>query len=278
LFIAIHAKGERDYLITPVRGEHGDYGLSFTLGFEKNKHGYPKFRFEFRPAAGFWLDSKWFVPTTLQPEAIRLINRLWEAKCSWESLLHDSPLDPRRYFDHFNRRISLADQIAYREGRRPLTDLSPLDAAYVEWGQCIGRVKQALRELMGIEDLCTLTLRKPSGPQRCFAYRNGVVWESPMNLTPEQWKQMIDAEAQKRGMTVAPSDAAGEQDRSNRSISIAVRREAWRRDQGKCVACGSQERLEFDHVIPVAMGGSNTVRNIQLLCERCNREKAATLG
>jgi 5-methylcytosine-specific restriction endonuclease McrA len=42
--------------------------------------------------------------------------------------------------------------------------------------------------------------------------------------------------------------------------------------------CGSQERLEFDHIVPVAMGGSGTVRNVQLLCETCNREKGATLG
>lgn len=47
----------------------------------------------------------------------------------------------------------------------------------------------------------------------------------------------------------------------------------WRRDEGKCVQCGSQERLEYDHIIPVIKGGSNTERNIQLLCEACNRKK-----
>jgi 5-methylcytosine-specific restriction endonuclease McrA len=44
------------------------------------------------------------------------------------------------------------------------------------------------------------------------------------------------------------------------------------------MTCGSQDRLELDHIIPLAMGGSNTARNIQVLCERCNREKGATLG
>jgi hypothetical protein len=51
----------------------------------------------------------------------------------------------------------------------------------------------------------------------------------------------------------------------------------WRRDRGRCVRCQSQTRLEYDHVIPVVMGGSNTARNIQLLCERCNREKGGHL-
>ena len=59
----------------------------------------------------------------------------------------------------------------------------------------------------------------------------------------------------------------------NRHISAETKREVWRRDRGRCVQCGSQERLEFDHIIPFSKGGSNTARNIQLLCEKCNRTK-----
>ena len=58
------------------------------------------------------------------------------------------------------------------------------------------------------------------------------------------------------------------------TISASVRREVWRRDQGKCTECGSREKLEYDHIIPVSKGGSNTVRNIELLCESCNRKKS----
>lgn len=47
----------------------------------------------------------------------------------------------------------------------------------------------------------------------------------------------------------------------------------WQRDGGKCVKCGGRENLEYDHIIPVSKGGSNTERNIQLLCEKCNRSK-----
>ena len=60
-------------------------------------------------------------------------------------------------------------------------------------------------------------------------------------------------------------------------IPEAVRLLVWRRDGGKCTTCGSQERLEFDHIIPVDRGGSSTARNIQLLCERCNRQKGASI-
>jgi HNH endonuclease len=53
-----------------------------------------------------------------------------------------------------------------------------------------------------------------------------------------------------------------------------VRIEVWRRDGGKCAKCGSRERLEYDHIVPISKGGSNTARNIELLCEKCNRSKS----
>jgi len=62
-------------------------------------------------------------------------------------------------------------------------------------------------------------------------------------------------------------------EKMSRHISSSIKREVWRRDNGKCVECGSQERLEYDHIIPFSKGGSNTARNIQILCERCNRTK-----
>ena len=53
-----------------------------------------------------------------------------------------------------------------------------------------------------------------------------------------------------------------------------VRIEVWRRDQGRCAGCGSRENLEYDHIVPVSRGGSNTARNVELLCEVCNRSKS----
>lgn len=61
---------------------------------------------------------------------------------------------------------------------------------------------------------------------------------------------------------------------STRHIPSNVRREVWRRDQGRCVKCESREKLEFDHIIPVSKGGSNTARNVELLCQDCNRRKS----
>lgn len=60
-------------------------------------------------------------------------------------------------------------------------------------------------------------------------------------------------------------------------IPDAVKMYVWQRDGGHCVRCGSQENLEYDHIIPVSKGGSNTARNIQLLCSSCNRAKGANI-
>jgi hypothetical protein len=56
-------------------------------------------------------------------------------------------------------------------------------------------------------------------------------------------------------------------------ISRDVKQAVWERCGGRCVECGCDALLEFDHVIPLAMGGSNSERNLQLLCADCNRAK-----
>ncbi len=59
-----------------------------------------------------------------------------------------------------------------------------------------------------------------------------------------------------------------------RHISDMVRREVWQRDGGMCVRCSATDYLEYDHIIPHAKGGANTVGNVQLLCRRCNNHKS----
>jgi 5-methylcytosine-specific restriction endonuclease McrA len=60
----------------------------------------------------------------------------------------------------------------------------------------------------------------------------------------------------------------------NRLIPTDVKLAVWKRDQGKCVECGSSDNLHFDHIIPYSRGGSSLIaKNIQLMCARHNLAK-----
>lgn len=114
---------------------------------------------------------------------------------------------------------------------------------------------------------------------RFYCFQNcvfGVLGEN----TEEQDKLLIqeafDSERQKfeRLKRKFAGGNAGDTKTSRQQIAEDVRIAVWRRDGGACARCGSRERLEYDHIVPVSRGGNNTVRNIELLCEVCNRSKS----
>lgn len=101
-------------------------------------------------------------------------------------------------------------------------------------------------------------------------------------LQPADATALAEADRSKRQRRVGHAHAirniASSGQRKRTTIPVEVREAVWRRDKAACAVCGSQAELQFDHIIPVTMGGSNSERNLQLLCGPCNRRKAATLG
>jgi hypothetical protein len=81
--------------------------------------------------------------------------------------------------------------------------------------------------------------------------------------------------ASDRPRHTAPTSSPG-----SRHIPAAVRREVWKRDEGRCAFVGEVGRcsetggLEYHHVVPFADGGAAVVSNIQLRCRAHNAYEA----
>lgn len=84
-----------------------------------------------------------------------------------------------------------------------------------------------------------------------------------------------ELERQRLAATERPRAARTQKPRS-RHIAAAVKREVWRRDEGRCSFVGRQGRcaerkfLEYHHVVPHAEGGPPTAPNIELRCRAHN--------
>lgn len=65
--------------------------------------------------------------------------------------------------------------------------------------------------------------------------------------------------------------------RSGGSLSLNIIEQLLVRQRGRCACCGIRLRgaYDLDHIIPLALGGSNTDDNVQLLTPQCNRQKGA---
>jgi 5-methylcytosine-specific restriction endonuclease McrA len=70
--------------------------------------------------------------------------------------------------------------------------------------------------------------------------------------------------------------AAPQATRRREPVTAEVRRQVWRRDEGRCAwvgpdghRCGSRWRLEIDHLESAALGGPSTPENLRLACALC---------
>lgn len=64
-------------------------------------------------------------------------------------------------------------------------------------------------------------------------------------------------------------------EKQSRLIPSAVKQEVYIRDKGRCVICGSDKNLHFDHELPFSKGGTSlSASNIRILCQKCNLAKS----
>lgn len=115
-----------------------------------------------------------------------------------------------------------------------------------------------------------------------WMFRGRFFWEDD-GLDPDEVMALVLERERRRRRRIERAkdmmmvEAEGPSAPRREPIPEDVRRAVFRRDGGRCVACGSDELLQFDHVIPVALGGNSTAENLQILCAPCNRAKGASL-
>ena len=93
------------------------------------------------------------------------------------------------------------------------------------------------------------------------------------------FKLLLEQDRKRKGLTEKPRPQKTAA--SGRSVPAAVKREVWKRDEGRCTTpmgdgqrCGATRKLEFDHHLEVALGGESTVEKVRLLCKTRNLMKA----
>ena len=78
-------------------------------------------------------------------------------------------------------------------------------------------------------------------------------------------------------VTESDGEAAPRPKEPTRVIPSAVKKAVWLRDGGKCVLCGADDGMHYDHEIPFSRGGGSTIENVRILCARHNLEKGARI-
>jgi hypothetical protein len=146
------------------------------------------------------------------------------------------------------------------------------------------RIDPPRRALVAKGWLRTKVYEFPQLSRRYWIFK-GAVYSSEHNLSAKDVMALVldgenRAKARLARARLAMETAAlvkDEPKHGRRPIPDRTKMAVWQRDRGVCVKCGSNKNLEFDHIIPVSKGGSNTARNLQLLCEQCNGAKGGNL-
>ena len=119
-----------------------------------------------------------------------------------------------------------------------------------------------------------------AGRRRYWLYADRVYWEDEASAPPTCARWRTSAPTGSAAGSSAPTPPPRRPARPPPAAARPARLRAavWARDGGACAECGARFDLQYDHVIPVALGGATTMENLQVLCAPCNQRKGAALG
>lgn len=138
---------------------------------------------------------------------------------------------------------------------------------------------RALQQLERLQREQPVELIEAEG-RRWWWFRDSFYWEDDQ-LTAHDVMALVVERERRRQRQLERAHAALDRERDGvprrEPLPREVRLAVWQRDGGRCVECGSDFDLQYDHVIPLSMGGATSVQNLQLHCAPCNRAKGDSL-
>ena len=243
----------------------------------------------------------------LERDADRFVREFLTDLAEWDDVPADAAgdlarlarllgLPPEQYRRHADRLAEIVETAAIRRGDLPSVPC-PLELSGGEICHWFGRAAYAWRVASGPKsargtlavtsqrlifnsDAKNFDLKAARIVRLEDAGRGAVHVTASVNsggglYTPDDWRQAERFAATLDGLVKKVNYRADRPEGAppTRHIPDGVKQEVWHRDGGRCVRCGAEDYLEYDHVIPHSKGGANTVGNVQLLCRRCNGEK-----
>jgi 5-methylcytosine-specific restriction endonuclease McrA len=91
-------------------------------------------------------------------------------------------------------------------------------------------------------------------PRRVLKYKSIWLWSSRMRKIRQKAKR---ARYRSKGYARL------------RNQKAKMKKMKWKH----CLLCGALDRLTIDHIVPVSKGGTNSLSNLQVLCNDCNIKK-----
>jgi hypothetical protein len=119
-----------------------------------------------------------------------------------------------------------------------------------------------------------------SGGRTWWAFGDAYFWETAGYQSKDVLALLRDRERRhdqelRRAHMLINAENSGKQQRY--TITKEMQRLVYERDGGVCQQCESRFNIQYDHMIPVALGGATSIDNLQLLCQDCNLRKSATI-
>jgi hypothetical protein len=162
-------------------------------------------------------------------------------------------------------------------------DIVASDFSETDWAEILAAASATKKKFELAIATGTIDNRSPLEPARAAWFRQRVDCFDPSNYPETVPEAFYDAECNVYGhvcpvfFSAEASTETSSERRRGRYITFATKMRVVRRDNHTCQHCGKHlkdDEVEFDHIIPIAKGGSSEEHNIRLTCFGCNRDKS----